>query len=96
VAALERAFEATLAYLAARARGREWGEAWAVCYLRTTSALERVNRVLRQKARQVGTFQAERGLLAAVVLVLVHHGLTRPEPAAELWTEVLEAGLLAA
>lgn len=95
VAALERAFEATLAYLEARARGREWGEEWAVRYLRTTSALERVNRALRQKARQVGTFQAERGLLAAVVLVLVHHGLTSPEPAADLWTEVLEAGLLA-
>jgi transposase-like protein len=96
VAALERAFEATLAYLEARARGREWGEEWAVRYLRTTSALERVNRALRQKARQVGTFQAERGLLAAVVLVLVHLGLTSPEPATELWTEVLEAGLLAA
>jgi hypothetical protein len=96
VAALERAFEATLAYLEARTRGREWGEEWAVPYLRTTSALERLNRALRQKARQVGTFQAERGLLAAVVLVLVHLGLTRPEPATELWTEVLEAGLLAA
>lgn len=96
VAALERAFEATLAYLAARERGREWGEEWAVRYLRTTSALERVNRALRQKARQVGTFQAERGLQAAVVLVLVHHGLILPAPPAELWTEVLEAGLLAA
>ena len=82
--------------IVARERGREWGEAWAGRYLRTTSALERVNRALRQKARQVGTFQAERGLLAAVVLVLVHHGLTSPEPAADLWTEVLEAGLLAA
>jgi transposase-like protein len=96
VAALERAFEATLAYLEARVRGREWGEEWAVRYLRTTSALERVNRALRQKARQVGTFQTERGLTAAIVLVLVHHGLTSPTAPTELWTEMLEAGLLAA
>ena len=96
VAALERVFAATLAYLEARARGREWGEPWAVPYLRTTSALERVNRALRQKARQVGTFQAEQGLTAAIVLVLVHHGVTTPAPPTELWTEVLEAGLLAA
>jgi transposase-like protein len=96
VAALERAFEATLAYLAARTRGREWGEEWAVRYLRTTSALERVNRAFRQKARQVGTFQAERGLTAAIVLVLVHRGLAQARPPTGLWTEVLEAGLLAA
>jgi hypothetical protein len=96
VAALERAFEATLAYLDARARGREWGQEWPVEYLRTTSALERLNRALRQKARQVGTFQAAHGLAAAVVLVLYHRGLTTPAPPADLWTEVLEAGLLAA
>jgi transposase-like protein len=95
VAALERVFDATLAYLDARARGRELGEVWTVEYLRTTSALERVNRALRQKARQVGTFQAARGLTAAVVLVLVHRGLTRPTRPQALWTEVLEAGLLA-
>jgi transposase-like protein len=96
VAALERVFDATLAYLEARARGRERGEDWAVAYLRTTSALERVNRALRQKARQVGTFQAARGLTAAVVLVLVHRGLTTPTRPQALWTEVLEAGLLVA
>jgi len=96
VAALERGFEATLAYLEARARGREWGQEWAVGYLRTTSALERLNRAFRQKARQVGTFQAERGLTAAVVLVLIHRGRVTPTPPTDLWTEVLEAGLLAA
>jgi transposase-like protein len=96
VAALERAFEATLAYLDARARGREWGQDWPVAYLRTTSALERLNRAFRQKARQVGTFQAEAGLTAAVVLVLVHQERATPAPPTDLWTEVLEAGLLAA
>jgi transposase-like protein len=96
VAALERVFDATLVYLEARARAREQGEVWAVESVRTTSVLERVNRALRQKARQVGTFQSERGLTAAVVLVSVHRRLTTPARPAELWTEVLEAGLLAA
>jgi transposase-like protein len=96
VAALARVFPATLAYLEARTRAREQGEHWAVEYLRTTSALERVNRALRQKARQVGTFQSERGLLAAIVLVGVHRGLTTPTRPTDLWTEALEAGLLAA
>lgn len=95
VAALERLFPLTVAYLEARARGREWGQDWPVQALRTTSPLERLNRVLRQKARQVGTFQSARGLTAAIVLVLVHHGATAPEPAPALWTDVLEAGLLA-
>lgn len=96
VATLERLFPLTLAYLEARARGREWGQDWPVAALRTTSPLERLNRVLRQKARQVGTFQSARGLTAAVVLVLVHHSATGPAPAPDLWTDVLEAGLLAA
>jgi transposase-like protein len=96
VAALERGFEATLPYLAARARGREWGQEWAVGHLRTTSVLERVNRALRQKARQVGVFGSERGLQAAVVLVLVHRRLTLLSPPTDLWTELLEGGLLAA
>jgi transposase-like protein len=96
VATLERVFPQTLAYLEARTRGREWGQDWRVQALRTTSPLERLNRALRQKARQVGTFQSATGLAAAVVLVLVHHGATAPAPTPDLWTDVLEAGLLAA
>lgn len=96
VATVERAFPATLGYLAAAERGRERGEAWDARHLRTTSALERVNRALRQKARQVGSFKSEAGLTAALGLVLAHRGLTAPTPADDLWTEVLEAGLLAA
>jgi hypothetical protein len=65
-------------------------------YLRTTSALERLNRAFRQKARQVGTFQAEAGLTAAVVLMLFQRECATPAPPADLWTEVLAAGLLAA
>lgn len=95
-AALERVFPLTLAYLEARARGRECGQAWPVQAVRTTSPLERRNRMLRPQARPVGTFQAAPGLLAAAVLVRVHHGATAPAPAPDLWSDLLEAGLLAA
>jgi hypothetical protein len=96
VAALARLLPLTLAYLEARARGREWGQDWPVAALRTTSPLERLNRSLRQKARQVGTFQSPAGLAAGVVLVLLRHGATAPAPVADLWCDALEAGLLAA
>ena len=95
VATLERAFPATLAYLTALERGRERGEVWHARYLRTTSLLERFNRALRQKARQVGTLKSQRGLLAALALVIVHCGRLAEQPD-DLWTEVLEAGCLAA
>jgi transposase-like protein len=95
VAVIARVWEQTLAYLAVLEHARERGEAWAPQYLRTTSALERVNRALRQKARQVGTFQSATGLTAAIALVLAHRGLGRDRLPTDLWTEVLEAGLLA-
>jgi transposase-like protein len=95
VAALQRLFPLTLAYLEARARGHEWGQEWPVQALRTTSPLERLNRILRQKARQVGTFQSTQGLTAAVVLVLLHHGATVPTRTDDRWADALEAGLLA-
>jgi transposase-like protein len=96
VAALERAFEATLGYCTASAWARERGEHWPLHYLRTTSALERVNRALRQKARQVGAFHTEQALAAAVALVVAHRQLASARPVADLWTESLECGLLAA
>lgn len=96
VAAVERAFEATLGYCTAVAWARERGETWALHHLRTTSALERVNRALRQKARQVGAFRAEAAVAATVALVAAHRHLTRDLPPADVWTESLEAGLLAA
>lgn len=94
VATMERVWPQTLAYLDALDRGREQGERWDPRYLRTTSALERLNRALRQKARQVGSFQAELGLAAGVALVLVHRGVILEAPPADLWTEVLERRLL--
>jgi transposase-like protein len=95
VATIARVFPATLAYLTALERGRERGEPWDPRYFRTTSALERVNRAIRQKARQVGSFQAELGLVAGLALVLAHRRLIVPTPPADLWTEVLDCRLLA-
>jgi transposase-like protein len=96
VAVIARVWEATLAYLTVLEHARERGETWAPQYLRTTSALERVNRALRQKTRQVGTFQSATGLMAALALVLAHRRLGPDRLPTDLWTEVLEAGLLAA
>jgi transposase-like protein len=96
VAALERAFEATLAYGTAVTWAREQGEVWAPHYLRTTSALERVNRALRQKARQVGAFGAEVAVAAAIALVAAHRHLAPDLPPADCWTDRLEGALLAA
>ncbi|HEY7064814.1 MAG TPA: transposase [Chloroflexota bacterium] len=93
VAALERAFDATLGYCTAVAWARERGEVWAPHYLRTTSALERVNRALRQKTRQVGAFHAEQAIAVAVVLVAAHRHLTRLLPPRAAWTDSLEDAL---
>ena len=96
VAALERAFEATLGYCTAVTWARERGEAWAPHYLRTTSALERVNRALRQKARQVGAFHAEVAIATAVALVVAHRQLAPAVLPATVWTDSLEDALLVA
>jgi transposase-like protein len=95
VATLRRVFRDTLAYLEAVERGRERGEEWRPAAVRTTSALERVNRAIRQKARQVGLFHADLGLTAALGLVIAHRRLGPAPAQRELWTEVLEASLLA-
>lgn len=94
VATLERDFDRTLVYLkvAGRARGR--GEEWRVECLRTTSPLERVQRHFRQKGRQVTIFHSERGLDAAIQLVIAHHHLA--DQSTEFWGRLLEEALLAA
>lgn len=94
VATLERAFSGTLAYLDALERGRERGEGWSAQYLRTTSLLERFNRALRQKMRQVGTCKADRGVAACLALVLAHRGRDAPRPPTARWTDRLETSLL--
>jgi Transposase, Mutator family len=94
VATLERDFDRTIAYLPVQEEARRRGELWKTECLRATSALERVQRHLRQKARQVVIFHAEAGVDAAVYLVIAHHNLVTP--AALPWARQLEDALLAA
>jgi transposase-like protein len=93
VATLEREFERTLVYLRVRERARQRGEEWKVECLRATSALERVQRHFRQKARQVVIFHAEKGVDASIQLVISRRGLAGPSM--EPWTHLLEEALLA-
>jgi len=94
VATLERDFDRTIAYLPIQEAALRRGEAWKTECLRATSALERVQRHLRQKARQVVIFHAEAGVDAAVYLVIGHHHLSCPT---ELpWARRLAQALLTA
>lgn len=94
VATLERDFDQTLVYLKLRERARLLGQDWKVEYLRTTSALERVQRQFRQKANQVMIFHANKGVGTAIELVIRHRGLAAP--LSESWARLLEEALLAA
>jgi hypothetical protein len=94
VATLERDFERTLVYLRVRERARRRGQEWRLECLRATSALERVQRHLRQKARQAVIFHAEKGVAAAIQLVIGHRHLATAT--AEPWSRLLEEALLAA
>jgi transposase-like protein len=94
VLAFRRNFGATVVYLDVAAEARLRGEEWAVCYLRTTSSLERVNRALRQKFRQVVIFHSKTGLEAAVHLVIARRGLNGLSSGC--WVDLVEEGLMAA
>jgi transposase-like protein len=95
VATLERDFDRTIVYLRVRDQAQRQGQVWRVEYLRSTSALERVQRHFRQKARQVVIFHAASGVDAAIYLVLSHHHLLSPTDC-QPWPRVLEEALLAA
>lgn len=94
VATLERDFERTLVYLKVREKARCRGEDWKVECLRATSALERVQRHFRQKARQVVIFHSERGFEAGIQLVISHRHLASSP--LEPWQHLLEEALLIA
>jgi len=94
VLTLERGFEATIVYLDVLAEARKDDEEWSVRHLRTTSALERVNRALRQKFRQVVIFHSDQGLEAAIQLVIAHRGLAGESK--ESWVDAIEEALKAA
>jgi hypothetical protein len=93
-ATLERDFAHTIAYLPIQEAALRRGEVWKTECLRATSALERIQRHFRQKARQVVIFHAEAGVDAAMSLVIAHHHLSCPP---ELpWARRLEEALLTA
>ena len=94
VATLERGFDATITYLSVLAKAQARGEIWRVECVRATSALERVQRHFRQKARQVVVFHSDQGVKAAIQLVIAHHGLAGVP--AQPWPQALEEALLAA
>jgi hypothetical protein len=96
VATLDRLFPKSLAYLDALAHARERHEVWQPRCLRTTSILERLNRAIRQKARQAGAFHSERGLTAALALVVTHRHRLPDQPDDVPWTQTLEARLASA
>lgn len=78
VATLRNGFDATLVYLRAQAGARTQGQEWDAKHLRTTSALERVNRNIRVKLRAATVFQTEEGLTANVYLALGARGRKEP------------------
>jgi transposase-like protein len=69
VATLERELEATLTYYAVCAEAAARGETWDPVHLRTTSPLEGLNRSLRAKWRQSGSFWSTTGWMGALWLV---------------------------
>lgn len=93
VVTLERDFDRTIAYLPIQEAALRRGEVWKTECLRATSALERIQRHFRQKARQVVIFHAEAGVDAAVYLVIDHHHLFCPSE--QPWARRLEEALLA-
>lgn len=62
MATLERDFEQTIAYYALEGVARE--------LIRTTSLLERTNRELRRKFRQVGCFSSLKGAEVAIYVTV--------------------------
>ncbi len=95
VATLLRNFEKTIVYLEVAAAAAAEGEQWAASYLRTTSALERLNRSLRKMVRSVVLFHSDAGLEARVYLTLLQAGKMLT-PRAGDWLEALEEDLTAA
>jgi transposase-like protein len=74
VQTLLRDFERTIVYLDVAAEAAVRGERWDARYLRTTSALERLNRALRRMVRQAVLFHSVLGLEVRVYLVLLQAG----------------------
>ena len=94
VETLERDFDQTLVYLKVAEKAKRRGEEWQVECLRTTSPLERVQREFRHKARQATIFHSDKGVDAAIQLVIAHRHLA--DHSTQFWGDLLEEALLAA
>jgi transposase-like protein len=94
VATLERDFEQTLTCYVVQEEARAAGETWLLAYLRTTSALERLNRDLRSKWRQAGAFGSEDGQTGAFGLVIKRRERAR-NVASPDWLDSVIGGFLA-
>ena len=95
VATLLRDFEQTIVYLEVQAAAAARGERWQTRYLRTTSALERLNRTLRRMVRQVMMFHSDAGMEVRVYLTLLQAGEILI-PKGQDWSDVVENALAAA
>jgi transposase-like protein len=93
VATLERDFEQTLTCYVVQEEAKAAGQTWFLPYLRTTSALERLNRDLRSKWRQAGAFGSEDGQTGAFGLVIKRRERARGVASAD-WLDSVIAGFL--
>lgn len=93
VATLERDFEQTLSCYTVQEQAKAAGQTWFLQYLRTTSALERLNRDLRRKWRQAGAFASADGQTAAFGLVIRRRQQTRDVTSGD-WLDSILADLL--
>jgi len=95
VETLLRDFDKTLVYLDVAAAAAARGHPWDRKYLRTTSALERVNRTLRTMVRAVVLLHSDIGTDARTHLTLMRCGKFRFDRDVP-WTVELEKKLVAA
>jgi len=95
VATLVRDFEQTIVFVDVQATAARRGEHWDARYLRTTSALERLNRTLRRMVQQVMMFHSDTAMEVRVYLTLLQAGAILI-PTGQNWSEVLEQEFVAA
>ena len=91
---LLRDFDKTTAYVEVAAEAATRGAPWDVRNLRTTSALERLNRSLRRMVRSVVLFHSDLGLEVRIYLILLEAGemlIARRDHALETLEEQLAA-----
>jgi Transposase, Mutator family len=94
VVTLERDFEQTLTCYTVQEEAKAAGQTWFLHYLRTTSALERLNRDLRRKWRQAGAFGSGDGQTGAFGLVIKRRERAQ-KVASPDWLDSVIGGFLA-